>query len=390
MKSLKESILADMDDTLNQGDKIIDKVLRNKLIDIIHNSNQIYPKIDNKTYQDIIDTFTEVPSTDKKGTKWEQVIPDVLAGANFKPFMINAKKGIYRKANEKELYGTTTSAMNKRLKKDIDIYKKYNINTGYYISGYNYKKYFMCEYTYVELPSSMNSDWYTFGYYTYNPKKIEFISCNYNTKEWTYKPNNSIPTNIVNNYTLAQVFLNIGNLIVSNLKRELQRCFKSQYNEIKHLIDIKVLKVGDIYDLKKNPKDWIKINVETFVSGKYVVDSYFYINMKRFEILTKEYLDYFDLNTTNTKNININDIKTEIKAIQNYRYNQASISKELDEYIKNNYKKIDRNNYTSNERWFKVHKAGNDAKYGSYMVCFDTKEWSQKTFDDFYGGGIVD
>ena len=248
----------------------------------------------------------------------------------------------------------------------------------------------MCEYTYVESPSSMNSDWYTFGYYTYRPTKMEFISCNYNTKEWTFKPNSNIPTNIVNNYTVSQVFLNIGNFIVYNLKRELQRCFKSQYNEIKHLIDIKVLKVGDIYDLKKNPKDWIKINVETFVGGKYIVDSYFYINMKRFEILTKEFLDYFGLNTTNTTNININDIKAEIKAIQNYRYNQASISKELDEYIKNNYKKIDRKNYTSNDRWFKVHKAGNDAKYGSYMVCFDTKEWSQKTFDDFYGGGIVD
>ena len=387
MKTLKESLLAGMDDTLSKGDKIVDKILRNKLIDIIHNSRKLYPELDNKIYQDIIDTFTEVPSTDKKGTQWKQVIPDVKAGAKFKPFMINAKKGIYRKATEKELYGTTASAIDKRLKKIVSTYKKYNINNGYCISGSNYKKYFICEYTYVESPSNMNNDWYTFAYVTYNPTGVVTVSFNYDKKEWTFKPNNNIPANILNNYNLATAFISLGNSIFGQIADDgVNRLFDSQYNEIKHLIDIKYLKIGDLFDLKKNPNDWMKINVYHW-NKRYEVKSYFYINTKRFEIITKELIEYLDINKTN--NITTG-IKSEIKTIQGYRYNQASVSKELDSYIKTNYKKVDRDNYDDSKRWFKVHKSGNDAKYGSYMVCFDTEEWRQQSFDDFYAGGIVD
>ena len=74
--------------------------------------------------------------------------------------------------------------------------------------------------------------------------------------------------------------------------------------------------------------------------------------------------------------------------MQKNGYN-TSISQEAYDYIMKNYKKLSRDSI-GNKKWVKVYIAGNDAKYGSFMICVDTKEWRNVSFDEFYGGGIVD
>jgi hypothetical protein len=69
----------------------------------------------------------------------------------------------------------------------------------------------------------------------------------------------------------------------------------------------------------------------------------------------------------------------------NGKYGIQSISEEMDKFIRSNYTEGN-----SEGKFYKVYRQGNDAKYGHYMVNPRTMCWRNSTFDEFYGGGIVD
>lgn len=64
-----------------------------------------------------------------------------------------------------------------------------------------------------------------------------------------------------------------------------------------------------------------------------------------------------------------------------------SISKEMHDFIRENYCFSAGNN---EGKFYKVYCEGTDAKYNHYMVNPVTMIWRNSTFDEFYGGGIVD
>ena len=64
------------------------------------------------------------------------------------------------------------------------------------------------------------------------------------------------------------------------------------------------------------------------------------------------------------------------------------LSDELADYIEANYKEVT-DDYPKGT-WYKVCRRGNDYKYGSYMIEPNLMLWRGQTFDEFYGGGIVD
>jgi len=74
-----------------------------------------------------------------------------------------------------------------------------------------------------------------------------------------------------------------------------------------------------------------------------------------------------------------------IEKLENERFHIVCISEEMDKFIKENYKVGN-----SEGKFYKVYRAGNDAKYGHYMVNPHTMYRRDSTFDEFYGGGIVD
>lgn len=59
-------------------------------------------------------------------------------------------------------------------------------------------------------------------------------------------------------------------------------------------------------------------------------------------------------------------------------------SKEINTYTQVEYTK------GNEDKWFKVYYDNTDAKYGQFMVNPSLKQWRNVTFDEFYGGGIVD
>ena len=74
-----------------------------------------------------------------------------------------------------------------------------------------------------------------------------------------------------------------------------------------------------------------------------------------------------------------------IKTVENARFHIVCISEEMDKFIKKNYTEGN-----SEGKFYKVYREGNDAKYGHYMINPHTMRWRGSTFDEFYGGGIVD
>lgn len=64
------------------------------------------------------------------------------------------------------------------------------------------------------------------------------------------------------------------------------------------------------------------------------------------------------------------------------------LSDEVDEFIQKNYKEVASGYPHGN--WFKVCRRGNDYKYGSYMIEPNLMLWRGQTFNEFYGGGVVD
>lgn len=79
---------------------------------------------------------------------------------------------------------------------------------------------------------------------------------------------------------------------------------------------------------------------------------------------------------TNTEVINV---------CESSHFHLICISSEMDKFIKENYAEGN-----SEGKFYKVYRQGNDAKYGHYMINPRTKHWRNSTFDEFYGGGIVD
>lgn len=392
MKTLKESILDNMETVLKKGDKLADKALKKQLIDKVHAS--WYAVIDQDTYNNIMDICEERPSVEKKGSQWVFVIPDIKNGANFKPISANVKKGLWRVPMDKEMYGTTTSAMHKRLTKIVNGYKKYGLSNAFVISGrgsrYN-EMFLMNEYTYVKSPN-MGDDWYTYALYEYKIKTYKLISFNPNTKEWSYDGNKNIPARAFNgNDSINITWEHILGAVRRTFKETADGAYQdgTVYNSF--LNYFLAMDKGDISDYKKNPDNWIKITFDTqSYSRNYGGERFVYIHKTNFSVITESALAYDTLNNVknNLAQKQTKSVTAELEKVQKNGYN-TSISDEAYDFIMKNYKKISRDS-GGNKNWVKVHVAGNDAKYGSFMICVDTKEWRNVSFDEFYGGGIVD
>ena len=62
-----------------------------------------------------------------------------------------------------------------------------------------------------------------------------------------------------------------------------------------------------------------------------------------------------------------------------------TITYQMDKFIRNNYTETN-----SSGKFFTVCRKGNDTKYGRYKIDPYNMVWRGLTFNEFYGGGIVD
>lgn len=83
------------------------------------------------------------------------------------------------------------------------------------------------------------------------------------------------------------------------------------------------------------------------------------------------------------------DMKEQLKEKLETRKGNVGLSEEEYAYIEANFKEVDKNDYAG-RKWRKVHRAKYDSKYGAFMICLETEQWRNTTFEEFYGGAVVD
>lgn len=364
---LREGLLDNIEKSLAKGETTMKKSVLNELKNELR-SNNWYSYANDALYEKIINVCEQLPDDEKKGTRWQLVMPD--ENSNFKPIYVAIHKGLYRntKGADKELYATTTSAMYKRIAKRIKIYKENGLGTGWVPhESIVFVAFLMNEYTRVDNISG--NDWYTVS--VYSPSTKLLISYNPTTKEWTYGPNNNVPAFV--NSTNVKKFGTISDIMVRD------EFHKSLY--IGYLSDfVSTLPHGNPKDFKKTSKFWKRI---VFAGGQDngYKDKCLYVHATKFVYLTPEDIT---IATTNSGSTPMSDaIRKEIEYVKTTRLPNPSISDELNDYIKNNFTLVDRNNHDKTQKWYKLHAARNDSKYGAYMVCFDTKQRRSTTDDEF-------
>ena len=367
---LKESLLDNTEKSLANGETVMKKGILNELKNDLR-SNSWYSYANDVIYEKIITTCEQLPDNEKKGTRWQLIMPD--KESNFKPIYVAIHKGLYRntKGADKELYGTTASAMHKRIAKEIKMYKDEALSPGW-IPGkaITFAAFLMNEYTQVDNISG--NDWYTvsiYSHYSHTDKLL--ISYNPTAKEWTYGSNNNVPS-FVNNGNINK----FGTISEIMLGDELHKALYISY-----LSDfVSTLPHGNPNDFKKTSKFWKRIKFAGSQDNRYK-DKYLYVHTTKFVYLT---LEDIIINTTNNKSGSISSaIQKEIEYVKTTRLPNPPISDELNDYIKNNFTLVDRDNHDKTQKWYKLHAARNDSKYGAYMVCFDTKQRRPTTHDEF-------
>lgn len=366
---LKEGLLDNTEKSLANGETIMKKGILNELKNELR-SNNWYSYANDALYEKIINVCEQLPDDEKKGTRWQLIMPD--ENSNFKPIYVAIHKGLYRntKGADKELYGTTASAMHKRIAKQIKMYKDEALSTGWILSKpITFAAFLMNEYTRVNNISG--NDWYTVSIYSYSDKLL--ISYNPTTKEWAYGPNSNVPSFI--NSSNINKFGTLGDIMVRDeLHTVLYISYLSDFTS--------TLPHGNPKDFKKTSKFWKRIKFAVGVGqDNGYKDKCLYVHTTNFVYLTPEDIT---INTTNNNSGSTSSaIQKEIEYVKTTRLPNPSISDELDDYIKNNFTLVDRDNHDKTQKWYKLHAARNDSKYGAYMVCFDTKQRRPTTHAEF-------
>lgn len=299
---LQEGLLDNIDNTLSTGNAIVNKEVLARLRAKIENAQHKhgwYVKLDNDTYNDIIQFYEEIPSEQKKGSRWTVIVPN--EDSNFEPISVAPHKGIYRKFNEKtckEILGTTLSAWEKRLKKLDSLYQKYKLSTGWLAeplySGFQLVLYFMfSSLSGYKLLKSVPSgkDWYTIVLLAdWKTKKYDYVSYNPNTKEWAYGMNSNIPSRFKVNPEAA---------------RSVSRHFLCTVADPKYIWTFdheyinKALKQTNVEDYKSNKSDFISVTLGKWnLSRDNYNKSKIYINGKNFTYITQEQLDLANINSS--------------------------------------------------------------------------------------------
>lgn len=367
---LKEGLLDNTEKSLAKGETVMKKDILNELKNELR-SNNWYSYANDALYEKIINACKQLPDNEKKGTRWQLIMPD--KESNFKPIFVAIHKGLYRntKGADKELYSTTASAMHKRIAKEIKMYKDEALSTGWILSKpIAFVAFLMNEYTRVNNISG--NDWYTISVYShYSHINKLLISYNPTTKEWAYGPNNNIPA-FVNSANINKFGVISDIMLRDELHKALYISYLSDFTS--------TLPHGNPKDFKRASKFWRRLRFAGGSDNSYK-DKYLYVHTKNFVYLTPEDIAN---NTTNSGSTPVSDaIQKEIEYVKTTRLPNPSISDELDDYIKNNFTLVDRDNHDKTQKWYKLHAARNDSKYGAYMVCLDTKQRRPTTHAEF-------
>lgn len=299
---------------------------------------------DNELRADVFDRikneFAEIGPDEKLGRE-----TCFINEETFEIIIVGLAKGLWRVANDKDLkkiIGYAPKTYEKKLKSELDF--------DYGQSGPDVNKYYIYSQFEKVDDGVPSKGWKRAFVDIYGVKKIgKLVLVNTDKKQWKF--------DISYNGNIEDLFwtgVAVKNSDFSKKNPLSSRCYTAVMN---------TCQPGE----NDGSKNWIEVAFDN--------KGTLYINLH-----TLEY--------SNNKYASQDDIDDQLNELKNSKWPNSSISNELNDYILKNFKKVNKND--TEGKWIKVHKTGNDSKYGSFMINIDRKLRRDTNFDEFYGGGVVD
>lgn len=343
MKTLQNYLINE--DLSNPAISTLVSVLKQKL------KSSWFCLIDNSTFKNIQETFSQVHPEDKKGTQWKLIIDETFLD---KMIMVSLKKGEWRYAMDKEIYGKTASNYEKDFLKAINKYEDFDFGEDFGPVLFAIHTFYIIN-EYVKVDSPNNSWKLVFATINneYKPIRIDTVG-----KQWGFDEN------IVD----ADIRCKVSYTLASNANipnhRERYHVDDSVMKYVKsHFTQVDV----NEYDANRT---WSRIGYGVQSNSDIMACA-----------ATKQWRErsWKDDSTISDIDKKLNDI------VKRSKYGAYSLSEDLYKYIKSTF---DQDLKGVGGRWYTVYY--NDSKYGRFMVNLDKKLWRKPSFDEFYGGAVVD
>lgn len=307
--------------------------------------------IDNTMFQNIQDTFEQVHPEEKKGTQWKLVIDGSFLD---KMMMVSVKKGIWRYAMDKEIYGKTVKNFEKDFVKKLTEYDNLKFADDFGVTLWGGHKFFLInEYVKVNSP---DPSWRLA--FTDIDGECLPIRVDINGQQWGFDKNKKD----------AEIRQRTASALASNANLAGHKTRYHVADEVMKYIYNNFKEVGDDYDdtLTWSRMGWgAESNNDIMVCGA-----------------TKQWRHISWKDTSNSSEMDkaLKDI------VKRSKYGAYCLSEELYKYIKSTFDQDLTG--TVMGKWYTVYY--NDSKYGRFMINIDKKLWRKPSFDEFYGGGVVD
>lgn len=295
--------------------------------------NELNPDVFNR----IKSEFVEVGPNEKLGRS-----NFYINNETFEILAVGLSQGVWRVAEEKDLWRGSL----KSVEKDFD--NEFEMDYGQ--SGPDINKYFLYKIYKFAGEGVPSKGWKRAFIDIYGTKKRgKLVLVNTDKKQWKF--------DISYNGNIEDLFWT-GNAVKNSDFSKKQPLSSSYYSAV-----MNTCQPGE----NDGSKNWIEVKFDN--------KSTLYINLHTLEYSNSNYASQ-------------DDIEDQLNELNNSKWPNSSISNELNDYILKNFKKVNKND--TEGKWIKVHKAGNDSKYGSFMINIERKLRRDTNFDEFYGGGVVD
>ena len=309
-----------------------------------------YIPVDTTMLDNIKSTFTQVDDNDVKGRQWKLVLDNNYDG---NMIMVSIAKGEWRNALDKDLYNKSDKNAEKDFMKEINRFGDFEFGEDFGIPLY----FRYCLFLFRNYKKVLNAPKHWRRAFLSLPGGDKAIRFDVDSRKWGFDKCDDAELMCKVSYSVASNY---------NLPEGKPR-YHTAHEVVKYVTDNFERVRGD-YD--KNLK-WCRIGNGAESNDDIMVC-----------LQTKQWRD---LSWNDTSNESV--IVKELKKIRERdgKYGTFPLSLDCYKYIKDNY---DEDTVGVMGKWYAVYY--NDPKYGRFMINIDKKLWRKPTFDEFYGGGVVD
>lgn len=273
----------------------------------------------------------------------------------------NPNHALWKEPSDKDLFGKTRKNMEKEFQSEIN---EFNWGKHFGPHAWESRMYFIYKYFKKVPDGAYSNGWHRIISNVGN--KYDIVLVNFDKYEWKYDTSADDAYMV---YRAGAMLKDWYNWYKTHDSDYYDTYVRPDRKYMAYLSSV-FTKVG--YD-ENDGREWFKGHMG-FETCMYCIDDMVYRNIHWSDV--------------KSENILLQEIKELEKRQKKFPGYPDSVSKELYEYIKANFKHVGYKR--EGKGWQTVHVNGSDSKYGRFMLNTRRKEYGDVSFDEFYGNGVVD